>query len=169
LKQYGLPLIVAINKFNNDTKEDTDKLVKFLKAQKVEYCFDSGFNDGAKGGVELARKVVKIAKAKKNIKFLYSPKQTLEQKIKNIVNKCYGIKTITYSDKAKALVKKYAKNNFYVCMSKQPGQVPTNYIDGKPAVCINDILVNTASKMIVVLCDKVFRMPGLPKHPKAKD
>jgi len=169
LKQYGLPLIVAINKFNNDTKEDTDKLVKFLKAQKVEYCFDSGFNDGAKGGVELARKVVKIAKTKKNIKFLYSPKQTLEQKIKNIVNNCYGIKTITYSDKAKALIKKYSKNNFYVCMSKQPGQVPTNYIDGKPAVCINDILVNTASKMNVVLCDKVFRMPGLPKRPKAKD
>lgn len=169
LKQYGIPLVVAINGFLDDKASDEQKLVKFLKSKKVEYAFDEGFVKGSKGGIELAKKVLKVAKPVKKVKFLYSPKQTLQSKIETIVKKCYGIKVLTFSEKAKKLIKKYAHNNFYVCISKQPGQIPSNYINGKEAICVNDILFNYGSKLAVVLCDKVFRMPGLPKHPKAKD
>lgn len=169
LRQYGIPLVVAINSFADDKKQEEDKLVKYLKQKKVVYAFDEGFVKGSKGGIDLAKKVIKIAKPVKKVKFLYSPKQTLQSKIETIVKKCYGIKILTFSDKAKKLLKKYAKNNFYICISKQPGQIPSNYIKNKEAICVNDILFNYGSKLAVVLCDKVFRMPGLPKHPKAKD
>lgn len=168
LQNYKIPLIVAINSFVTDKKEDVKKLTSWLDKNNVTYALDTGFVNGAKGGIELAKKVIKLSKPVKKVNFLYSPKQTLETKIKTIVNKCYGITNLSYSDKAKQLLKKYNKNNFYVCMSKQPGQIPTNYINGKPAVIVNDILINTASRIAVILCDKVFRMPGLPKVPKAK-
>lgn len=169
LKQYGIPLVVAINSFVTDKAKEENKLVKFLKKKKVDYAFDEGFVKGGKGGIELAKKVIKATKPVKKVKFLYNPKQTLQSKIETIVKKCYGIKILTFSEKAKKLLKKYAHNNYYVCISKQPGQIPSNYIKEKEAICVNDILFNNGSKLAVVLCDKVFRMPGLPKHPKAKD
>lgn len=168
LKQYKIPLVVAINQFANDKKNDMAKLTKFLISKEVNYCFDTGFVDGGKGGVNLAKKVVELAKSPKVPNFLYDPKQDLQTKIESIVTKCYNIRTINYSDKAKELLAKYKNNGFYVCISKKPGSIATNYIDGKPAVVVNDILLNTGSKLAVVLCDKVFRMPGLPKIPRAK-
>lgn len=167
LQQYKLPLVVAINQFNTDTKQQLKALADYLDKQKVNYAFDTGFVNGSKGGLDLAKKVVKVCKTS-TPKFLYKPTQSLKAKIEAIVNKCYGINTITYSDKTKKLLKKYANNNYYVCISKQPGQIPSNYIDGKPAICVNDIYFNSGSKLAIVMCDKVFRMPGLPKVPKAK-
>lgn len=168
LLQYKIPLIVAINKFASDTSANMKKLAKFLESKKVAYSFDTGFVDGSKGGLDLAKKVIQLAKAPKIPKFLYKPNQNLKIKIEQIVNKCYGIKTINYSDKAKKLISKYSKNNFYVCMSKKPGSIYTNYENGKPIIGIQDVLLNTGSKLAIILCDKVFRMPGLPVVPKAK-
>lgn len=168
LKKYGIALVVAINLFKDDKKQDLNKLESFLKNKKIQYALDTGFVDGAKGGIALAKLVDKIAKKPRSIKFLYNPKAKLQDKIEAIIHNAYGIKTIKYSTKAKQLLKKYANNGYYVCMSKQPGQIPTNYLDNKPAICVEDILLNAGSKLAVIMCAKVFRMPGLPKIPKAK-
>jgi len=168
LKQYKIPLVVAINQFADDTKKDMAKLTKFLVKKEVSYSFDTGFVDGGKGGINLAKKVIELAKVNKTPKFLYNPKMDLKTKIENIARKCYSIRNVTYSQKALELLKEYLHNNYYVCISKQPGQIPSNYINGIPSICINDIYLNTGSKLAVVLCDKVFRMPGLPKVPRAK-
>lgn len=168
LLQYKIPLVVAINQFANDTKQNMNKLAKWLKAKGVAYCFDTGFVDGGKGGVALAKTVVSLAKQAKTPRFLYKPQQDLKSKIESIVNKCYSINIIKYSPKAKQLIKKYSKNGFYVCMSKKPGNIETGWEHNKPAIGVQDILLNTGSKLAVVLCDKVFRMPGLPAIPRAK-
>lgn len=168
LKQYKIPLVVAINQFASDKKSDMNKLTKFLKSKDVDYCFDTGFSQGSKGGLALAKKVVSIAKEPKTPKYLYSPKQDLKTKIESIVNKGYSIKTIHYTDRAKKLIRKYAKNGFYVCMSKKPGSISTSWEKGRPIIGVQDVLLNTGSKLAVILCDKVFRMPGLPVVPRAK-
>ena len=168
LQQYKIPLIVAINQFASDTKKDLKKLTKFLEAKGVNYSFDTGFVNGGKGGVDLAKKVVAIAKEPKTPAYLYSPKQDLKTKIESIVNKCYSIKILNYSDRAKKLIKQYSKNGFYVCMSKKPGSISTSWENGRPVIGVQDVLLNTGSKLAVILCDKVFRMPGLPKVPRAK-
>ncbi len=168
LLQYKIPLVVAINQFASDTKKDMKKLANFLKHKKVPYSFDTGFVNGSKGGIELAKKVVALAKTPKTPCYLYKPSQDLEKKIKQIVNKCYSIKTIHFTPKAKQLIKKYSKNGFYVCMSKKPGNIETGFENNKPVIGVQNILLNTGSKLAVVLCDKVFRMPGLPKVPRAK-
>ncbi len=168
LQQYKIPLVVAINQFVSDKKSDLNKLAKFLQAKKVVYAFDTGFVHGGMGGIDLAKKVIQLTKTPKTPKFLYRPTQDLQTKIEVIIHKCYGINHIWYSDKAKKLLKKYAKNNFYVCMSKKPNNIETGFSNGKPEIGVQDILLNTGSKLAVVLCDKVFRMPGLPKLPRAK-
>lgn len=168
LQQYKIPLVVAINQFASDTKKDMAKLVKFLKSKKVAYSFDTGFVNGSRGGLDLARKVIQLAKSPKTPKFLYKPSQNLKTKIEQIVNKCYSIKTINYSDKAKKLISKYSKNGFYVCMSKKPGSISTSWENGRPVIGVQDVLLNTGSRLAVILCDKVFRMPGLPAIPRAK-
>ena len=168
LKQYKIPLVVAINQFATDTKKDMAKLAKFLEKKGVNYSFDTGFVNGGKGGISLAKQVIKLAKEPKTPAYLYSPKQDLKTKIEAIVNKCYSIKTINYQPEVKKLLKKYAKNGFYVCMSKKPGNIETGFEGSKPVIGVQDILLNTGSRLAVVLCDKVFRMPGLPKVPRAK-
>lgn len=168
LKQYKLPLVVAINQFASDTKQQMKQLEAFLKQKKVAYAFDTGFVNGSKGGIALAKQVIALAKTPKTPKFLYKPSQNLKTKIEAIIHNCYGIDHIWYSDKAKQLLKKYANNGFYVCMSKKPGNIETGFSNGKPEIGVQDILLNTGSKLAVVLCDKVFRMPGLPKVPRAK-
>lgn len=168
LQQYKIPLIVAINQFISDKKTDLNKLAKFLESKKVPYAFDTGFVHGGKGGIELAKKVISLTKVPKTPKFLYKPSQDLQTKIEAIIHKCYGINRIWYSDKAKKLLKQYAKNGFYVCMSKKPGNIETGFSGNVPEIGVQDILLNTGSKLAVVLCDKVFRMPGLPKIPRAK-
>lgn len=168
LKQYKIPLVVAINQFANDTKKDMQKLAKFLESKKVNYCFDTGFVDGGKGGISLAKQVIKLAKQPKTPAYLYDPKQDLKTKIESIVNKCYSINKINYTPDAKQLIKKYSKNGFYVCMSKKPGNIETGFEGSKPVIGVQNILLNTGSRLAVVLCDKVFRMPGLPKVPRAK-
>ncbi|MBQ0045666.1 MAG: formate--tetrahydrofolate ligase, partial [Mycoplasma sp.] len=168
LKQYKLPLVVAVNQFVTDTKQQMKELEAFLKQKKVAYAFDTGFVNGGKGGIALAKQVIALAKTPKTPKFLYKPSQNLKTKIEAIIHNCYGIDHIWYSDKAKQLLKKYANNGFYVCMSKKPGNIETGFSNGKPEIGVQDILLNTGSKLAVVLCDKVFRMPGLPKVPRAK-
>lgn len=169
LKQYKIPLVVAINQFATDTKADMKKLTKFLIDKNVNYSFDTGFVAGSKGGLNLAKKVVAVAKSPKTPNFLYNPKQDLKTKIESIANKCYSIKSVAYSDNAKKLIKKYSNNGFYVCMSKKPGSISTGLdTNNRPSIGIQDILINNGSKLAVVLCDKVFRMPGLPAIPNAK-
>ncbi|MCQ3907588.1 MAG: formate--tetrahydrofolate ligase [Mycoplasmoidaceae bacterium] len=126
LQQYKIPLVVAINQFASDTKTYLNKLTKFLHQKGVEYAFDTGFADGSKGGVALAKKVIEIAKEPLTPKYLYSPTQDLKTKIEAIVNKCYSIKILNYTDKAKKLIRQYNKNGFYVCMSKKPGSISTS-------------------------------------------
>lgn len=168
LQQYKIPLVVAINQFSGDSKKDINKLISFLDQKHVEYAFNTGFKNGSKGGIALAKKVIDLAKQPLKPNYLYNPKQSLQTKIESIVNNCYSINTIHYTDKAKQLIKKYGNNGYYVCMSKKPGNIETDFENNQPIIGIQDILLNTGSRMAVVLCDKVFRMPGLPKIPRAK-
>lgn len=169
IRQYGVPFVVAINSFKKDQKTHEEQLTKYLNKKHVNWTFNYGFANGSKGGIELANEVIRLSQIKSKVKFLYNNKQSLRQKIETIVSKCYGIKIIKYSPKAIALLERYSKNNYYVCMSKKPGQIATNHLNNQEAIFVEDILFNSGSKLAVVLCDKIFRMPGLSKNPRAKN
>lgn len=169
LKHYNIPFIIAINQHLDDNKIHLQKLISFIKTNKIMYSLNTGALKGSIGSVDLANKVITLTKIKQpKIKFLYKLTDSLEDKIVAIVQNCYGLDKIIYSPKAKSLLKKYNNKKFYVCISKQPNKIPTGFINNKPVVCIKDMWINYGSKLIIVLCDKVFRMPGLPKNPLAK-
>ena len=140
LKHYNVPFIIAINQHSNDKKIHIQKLITFIQTKKVFYSLCSGVINGSIGSVDLANKVIALASKKQHrLNFLYKPTDPLRSKIAAIVKKCYGLNRIIYSSKAKSLLKKYDNNKFYVCISKQPNSIPTNYINNEPVICVKDM------------------------------
>lgn len=173
LQKYNIPFIIAINEFPKDTSDEKNKLVELIKTNNWQYAFNSGYANSAQGGMDLANKVITLTKDKNPTvaNFLYQLNDTIQNKIKDICNKCYGITKITYSKDALQKIQTLASlKNYYICMSKTPSTFYSNLDSNNlPEIIINDFIVNYATKIIVVMTDKVFRMPGLPAKPKAED
>lgn len=171
MKNQGVPFVIAINKFDKDTKQQLDVLENYIKQNNWKYAITTGYSDGAQGGVELAKKVMEVcSKPSKTPKFLYKKEDSLKTKINNICKKCYGIDKIEFSVNALEKMKTLDKyKGFYLCISKTPLSLQTSIKGGQKIIFIDDFIVNTGSKLIIALTEKVFRMPGLPKKPKAED
>lgn len=172
LKNYKVPFVVAINKFDDDKKQDLQFVLDYLKKNNIIYCLNTGYADGAKGGIDLAKIIVRFAnKSIAKPQFIYQTKESVKTKVTKIVNKVYGIDQIVWSNEAQSALTEQLDNlNFYVCLSKDPKKIYTDLNqDGKPCVKIQEIQVDYGAKLIVVLCNKVFRMPGLGTNPRAQN
>ena len=172
LKNYKIPFVVAINKFDDDKKQDLQFVQDYLKKNNIIYCLNTGYADGAKGGIDLAKIVVRFAnKSIAKPQFIYQTKESVKTKVTKIVNKVYGMDQIIWSNEAQSALTEQLDNlNFYICLSKDPKKIYTDLNqDGKPCVKIQKIQVDYGAKLIVVLCNKVFRMPGLGTNPRAQN
>jgi formate--tetrahydrofolate ligase len=107
IKAFNLPVIVAINHFAADSKEEINILESFLKTNKITYSFTKVFEKGSFGGTDLAKKVVEACKHKKLLKPAYSKDDKLDIKISKIVARCYGAAGVKYSSKAEAKLKTF--------------------------------------------------------------
>ena len=173
IKWVGYNPIVAINKFANDKKEQITYLTKWLKAQKVRFAICDPVITGVKSFDELTKLVVDETKKTKKIKFVYELNDSLATKIQNIVTNIYGLNTkVQYEDLAKLKLKKFNNLKYYVCMAKTPITFSSDKNDlvynNQNKIIIKDILVSTGAKLIIPVCESIFRMPGLPKIPNAQ-
>ena len=173
IKWVGYNPIVAINKFANDKKEQISYLSKWLKAQKVRFAICDPVITGVKSFDELTKLVVDETKKTKKIKFVYELNDSLATKIQNIVTSIYGLNTkAKYEDLAKLKLKKFNNFKYYVCMAKTPITFSSDKNDlvynKQNKIVIKDILVSTGAKLIIPVCESIFRMPGLPKIPNAQ-
>jgi formate--tetrahydrofolate ligase len=107
IKAFNLPVIVAINHFATDTKEEMNILESFLQTNKIIYSFTKVFDKGSLGGIDLAKKVVEACAHKKSLKPVYSKNDKLDVKISKIVTRCYGATGVKYSSKAEAKLKAF--------------------------------------------------------------
>ena len=170
-KAFGIPCVVAINKFHTDTQQEINEIISFVESKKLECSISSVFVDGSKGAIDLAKKVIGACKSKSFLKYAYSLNDKLEKKIHNIVTRCYGASGVEYSDKAKLKLKQFSNFKSYVCMAKTPltlSDNPKEIIVNKPfKIHIQDLLLVNGANFIVVISGNIFRMPGLPKTPAA--
>ncbi len=170
---YNLNIVVAINRFKDDKKEDIQKIMKFCNNQYVPVVEAYPYDKGGKGCIELAKLVINTSNQNKKIKFAYSFKNSINEKIDAICKKVYGAKDVEFSKLALDKIKKYENiaKNFPVIIAKTQYSLSDNdKLIGRPSdftVHIQDIEIKNGAKFIVAKAGKISLMPGLPYIPNA--
>ena len=175
IKSFGLPVVVAINKFITDTDLEVQTLLEWCDRENVPVALTEVWEKGGLGGIELAEKLLTvIEKEENNFHPLYDLSDSIEQKIQTIVQKVYGGKDVEFSSKAKKQLidfEKFGWSNLAVCMAKSQYSLsddPTKL--GRPTdftVTIREFKPSIGAGFIVALTGEVMTMPGLPKKPAA--
>ena len=176
MAHYGVPVIVLINKFASDTKQELSKLKELVKADGFECEVVSYHDEGSKGGIKAAEKVVELTNKTSDFTSVYEPNDSVEEKISKIAHNIYHAKDIEYSDRAKdqlAEIKKMGKDNLPVIMAKtQYSFTDKKNILGAPedfTLHVKNLALKNGAGFIVVATGSILDMPGLPKHPAALD
>lgn len=175
MRQYGVPVVVAINEFVADTEAEIAVLKELCQSIDVPVELASVWANGAEGGVALAETVVKVIEREKaNYQRLYNDQDSVEEKVRKIVKNIYGGDTVQFSAKAKNQLKQFAEfgwDKLPVCMAKTQYSFSDNpNLLGAPSgfdITIREFVPKTGAGFIVALTGDVMTMPGLPKHPAA--
>jgi formate--tetrahydrofolate ligase len=175
IRSFGLPVVVAINKFITDTELEVQTLLEWCKTEEVPVALTEVWEKGGVGGIELAETLLSVIEKEEN-KFqpLYDLSDSLESKVRTIVQKVYGGKDVEFSSKAKKQLEDYEKfgwSNLAICMAKSQYSLsddPTKL--GRPTdftVNVSAFKPSIGAGFIVALTGEVMTMPGLPKKPAA--
>ena len=173
---YKLPCVVAVNRFPTDTDKEIEFVIEKCKALGVNVCLSTVWADGGKGGVELAKEVVRLCEEEDNsqFSFSYNAEDTIEQKIKDIVTNVYGGEDVAFLPAAKKQIAKLTEmgyGNCPICVAKTQysfSDDPTKLgaLEGF-TVTVRNVKISAGAGFIVVLTGDIMTMPGLPKVPAA--
>lgn len=176
IKQYGLPLVVAINAFAQDTPEELEAIRSHCAAHGVNVALSEVFAKGGEGGIELAKEVVALATSgKADFKLLYGEELSLKEKIETIAKKIYGAVGVNYTKEANNSLKDFEKMGYGhlpVCMAKTQYSFSDDpALLGRPEgfeITIKNCRIAAGAGFVVVLTGDIMTMPGLPKVPAAE-
>ena len=171
---FGLPCVVAINKFVNDTQAEISLIENKCKELGVNVVLSEVWEKGGKGGEDLAKEVIRLCDEENNFKFSYDTDLSIKEKIEAIAKKVYGADGVDFLPKAKKEMDNFEKlgfGNMPICIAKTQYSLsddPTKL--GKPEgfrITIKDMTVSAGAGFIVALAGDVMKMPGLGKEPAA--
>ena len=176
VKKYGVPAVVAVNRFATDTDGELSFLKDFCAKRGVRCAIMEAYGKGSAGGEELGRAVLETVEAGEvNFHTLQTPEQKISQKIELLAKEIYGADGVEYSEKAREELKKledscYAK--LPICMAKTPYSLSDKpNLLGRPKnfrIEIRELSLSAGAGFVVCLAGDVMTMPGLPKEPAAK-
>ena len=174
---YGLPLVVALNKFPTDTQKEVDFIINKCKELGVNTVLSNVWAEGGKGGEELAKEVVRLTREETpNFNFTYDDEDSIEEKIYKVVTKVYGGKGVIFTDNAKEQIARLNSLGFSklpICVAKTQYSFSDDKTKlGAPTdfeVTIRNVKVSSGAGFIVVLTGDIMTMPGLPKVPAAEN
>lgn len=177
LRKFGLPVVVAINQFAQDTDAEIEKLEKLCKDLGVEISLCQVWAKGGEGAEDLAKKLVKnIEKQKSEINFLYDVNDSIEDKLNKIVKDIYGGRRAVLTAAAKKQVKKLVElglDKLPICVAKTQFSFTDNKnVIGAPRdfdIEIKTVRISNGAGFIVVETSNIMIMPGLPKVPAAEN
>lgn len=175
IKAYGVPVVVAINKFITDSDEEVKAIEDFCKNIGVEVSLTEVWEKGGEGGIDLANKVIKTMETEpSNFKMIYDSEESIKDKILKIVQTIYGGKGVNYTPQALkqiAEIEKFNLDKLPICMAKTQYSLSDNpSLLGRPEnfdITVKEVRVSNGAGFIVVLTGDVMTMPGLPKVPAA--
>lgn len=178
MQKYGLPVIVAINRFMTDTDEELKIIEQYCCDMGVDFSMCEVFAKGGDGGVELAEKVVEVSERGGEMNFapIYDEKASIDEKINTIAKEIYGADGVVYTPKAKKAIARLEKQGFDklpICMAKTQYSLSDDpSLLGRPSgfeITVREVMVSAGAGFVVALTGDVMTMPGLPKVPAANN
>jgi formate--tetrahydrofolate ligase len=175
VNKFGVPAVVAINKFPTDTEAEINLLTEKLAAKGIDVVLAEVFSKGGEGAIELANKVVEICETKpSNFAPLYDVDGTIEEKITTIASEIYRADGVEFTSEAKKQIKQIADlglDKMPICMAKTQYSFSDDpKLLGAPTgfnITVREVKVNAGAGFIVALTGSIMTMPGLPKVPAA--
>lgn len=176
LRSFGQTVVVAFNKYANDTQEEIDLVRTHCQEMGIGFAVNNAFVEGGAGAVELANLVVDTIKKQPSqpLHLAYDDTDSIEDKISKVACGQYGASMITYSATAKKKIKlaqELGYTHFPICIAKTQYSFSTDaklYGVAKDfEFHVRDIVLNAGAEMLVVIAGEIMRMPGLPKVPQA--
>ena len=175
LRKFGLPVLIAINRFPSDTEEEIKALERWCLEKGYSYSLVEGYAKGGEGAIDLANKSLSILqKEPSHFKPIYQVSSSLKDKISTIAQEIYRAKEVDYSEEAEKQIAQFEKMGFssaYICMAKTPNSfsddpklinAPTDF-----SIHVREVKLGAGSNFVIPLTGKVMTMPGLPKVPAA--
>lgn len=175
LSKFGVPAVVAINKFPTDTQAEINLLKERCSAKGVEVILSEVFTKGGEGAVELAQKVVEICETKpSNYSPLYNVESSIQEKIQTIAKEIYradGVEFTTEAKKQMADIERLGLDKMPICMAKTQYSFSDNMnLLGAPTgftITVRELRASAGAGFIVAITGNIMTMPGLPKVPAA--
>ena len=176
IRSFGVPVVVAINKFNADTKEEMQCIIDRCDELKVDIAYADGWKNGGKGMEELAAKVVNAAEScTSDFVATYPLENSLKQKIEAIAERIYGAENVSYSANANAMLRRAEAlgfSDFPICMAKTQNSFSDDAKSyGRPSnftINVREVEIAAGAGFIIPITGKMLRMPGLPATPAAE-
>lgn len=173
---YGLPCVVAVNRFPTDTDAEINFIMQKCRELGVNTVLSTVWAEGGQGGLDLAKEVVRLCEQEKpNFTYSYELNSPLEEKITAIVQKVYGGKGVSFLPAAKKQLDRLTElgfGNLPVCMAKTQYSFSDDpALLGAPqdfTVTVKSVKVSAGAGFVVVLTGDIMTMPGLPKRPAAE-
>lgn len=175
IQQFGVPVVVTLNKFASDSEEELAYVKDFCIGHNCEFALSEVWEKGGEGGIELANKVIETLENKKSdFHTIYNNEASLTEKIETIAEKIYGADGVEYDTQAVKQLKRLTElgfGSFPVCMAKTQFSFSDDpKLLGRPEnfkIHVREVYVSAGAGFVVVLTGSVMTLPGLPKKPAA--
>ena len=176
IKLFGVPVVVTLNNFVSDTEAEVGFIREFCESRNCEFAVSKVWEEGGKGGIELAEKILYTLENKKShFTLLYPDDMSLEDKLHTIATKIYGAKNVVYSPAAKKAIdraKALGFDKFPICVAKNQYSLSDDPKKlGRPEdfeINVREVYVNAGAGFVVAITGSIMTMPGLPKVPAAE-
>ena len=174
MRKYGVPVVVAINRFGTDTEAELSYIENYCKQNGADFALSDVFGKGGDGGVELAQKVVEACEKPSDFCPIYDIDLTVKEKIEAIATQIYGAAKVNYTtaaEKAIAEVQKLGADKLPVCIAKTQYSLSDDpALLGAPkdfTITVRNVSLSNGAGFTVVYTGDIMTMPGLPKAPAA--
>ncbi|HVT59534.1 MAG TPA: formate--tetrahydrofolate ligase [Thermoanaerobaculia bacterium] len=174
-QHYGIPCVVAVNRFDSDSAAELALVQSRMAERNVPAVLASHWSEGGKGAVELAKVVVELCAREPSVQFVYGDDDTLWEKIEKISRKIYRASEVTAAPKVReqiARLQEEGYGSFPVCVAKTQYSFATDaHLRGAPVnheIDVREVRLSAGAEFVVMVCGDIMTMPGLPKAPSAR-
>ena len=174
MRKYNVPVIVAINRFGTDSKEELEYIESYCRENGADFALSDVFGKGGEGGIELAQKVVEACEKPSDFAPIYSLDLTVKEKIEKIAATIYGASKVNYTTAAEKAIKEVealGADKLPVCIAKTQYSLSDNpALLGAPKnfeIAVRNVTLSNGAGFVVAYTGDIMTMPGLPKVPAA--